>query len=92
MKDIKQLGLIVFSIAFLLVGMLASRSASKYIDMQKTLAKYEAVDNCFKTAQVNSERFIEEEGKQLKISEPVRDIYAYCLADKGIAITELPQQ
>jgi len=89
-KDI--LGLAKTSILALgvsLVGLFVLLSVVKYSATLAQKAKYEAVDNCFKSAQVETKKYIKEEDKDLVIKEPVREIYAYCLRDKGLEVTEL---
>ncbi len=43
----------------------------------------QAVESCFRAGMVESVRNGEGDTKELKITEPVREIYTYCLQDKG---------
>lgn len=64
--------------------------ADKYLGLELAKARYQAVDSCFKTASVNTRRVDKDDNnKELNITEPVRDIYTYCMQDKGIEVTKI---
>ena len=75
-------------LSVLVVAVMAAGQASEYTQMLADRNKYEAVDSCFKSANVESKSHVDESDKDIVINEPVREIYAYCLADKGIEISE----
>lgn len=78
----------IFASAVVL-GLFTFLSVNSYNSVMTKKVQSEAVDNCFKSAQIESKRYIEEENKDLIIKEPVREIYTYCLRDKGLEVTEL---
>lgn len=76
-------GLAVVAVAGLsLVGL------NQYLTVEAAKAQHQAVAECFNSARVESLR-VEEDGRELRITEPVREIYSYCLQDKGLSVTEI---
>lgn len=72
---------IVFSVALVAIAGMAYMS---YAQMQRN----QAVESCFTAATVESTRAGEGETRDIKITEPVKDIYKYCLEDKGYTPTQ----
>lgn len=87
-KTSSPIGAIAMAISIMVVAGLAFIKTGEFVSLEKAKVQSAAVDNCFKSAQVETNRQVEEEKKVLKITEPVRDIYNYCLRDKGFEPTK----
>ncbi len=61
---------------------IAATAGLAYTAAQQQM-RNQAVESCFRAGMVESVREGEGETKELKITEPVREIYTYCLQDKG---------
>jgi hypothetical protein len=88
----KAISSFFFALAIVLsvgaVSASAYMSVSRYTEAMTKQAQYKAVDDCFKSAEVKTFRRDEADKKDLTITEPVKDIYTYCLKDKGIQLNK----
>lgn len=83
-KTIKLTTQFVWPVVVLVVFGMALPELKTYLSLEKQRVVSAAVDSCFKSAEVKTTRTVAAEQKDLLITEPVREIYTYCLRDKGI--------
>lgn len=78
----------IAGLAVLAVSGLGLVGFNQYLSVEAAKAQHQAVADCFNSARVESFR-VENDGRELRITEPVREIYSYCLQDKGLSVTEI---
>jgi hypothetical protein len=73
-------GTVVASILIITIAALVQ--FSQYIQLQQNKTRYQAIDECLKASSMTTTHKSDE--REAQTNEPIRDVYNFCLQDKGI--------
>jgi len=77
---------VIIVVAILAIGAMAFLKTGDYLDYRRELSRFEAIDNCARASFMETKHISGE--RESTTTEPIRDIYNYCLLDKGIVVGE----